>query len=105
MRRHPREAAVGLVLRAVDVAGPRRWRWLLVDEQSGAALAEHQVELDPDSAETEAFEDLHRFLRRRADPECRVASEAELLHRLGAWIGSVVLGERIGLAIATAAPV
>ena len=96
---------MGLVLRAVDVTGPRRWRWLLVDEQSGASLAEHQVELDPGAAETEAFEDLQRFLRNRADPERRVASEAELLHRVGAWIGSTVLGERIGLAIATAAPV
>lgn len=96
---------MGLVLRAVDVTGPRRWRWLLSDEHSGAALAEHRVELDPDSAETQAFEDLHHFLRSRADPERRVASEAELLHRVGAWIGSVVLGERIGLAIATAAPV
>ncbi|MGH4026901.1 MAG: AAA family ATPase [Pseudonocardiaceae bacterium] len=96
---------MGLVLRAVDVTGPRRWRWLLADEQSGASLAEHQVELDPGAAETQAFEDLYRFLLSRADPDRRVASEAELLHRVGAWIGSVVLGERIGLAIATAAPV
>ncbi|HEY2764317.1 MAG TPA: AAA family ATPase [Pseudonocardiaceae bacterium] len=77
----------------------------MADEQSGMALAEHLVELDPGAAETQAFEDLHRFLRTRADPDRRVASEAELLHRVGAWIGSVVLGERIGRAIATAAPV
>ncbi len=54
---------MGLVLQAVDVAGPRRWRWLLVDESSGVPLADHQVELDPQAAETEAFEDLYRFLR------------------------------------------
>ncbi len=94
-----------LVLRAVDVAGPCRWRWLLVDERSGVSLADHLVELDPGAAETEAFEDLYRFLRWRADPDRRVTSEAELVRQVGAWIGSVVLGERIGRAIAKAAPV
>jgi hypothetical protein len=63
---------VGLVLRAVKVTGPHRWRWLLVDESSGAPLADHQV---------------------------------ELLGRVGAWIGSVALGERIGRAMVNAAPV
>jgi tetratricopeptide (TPR) repeat protein len=99
------EVAVRLVLRAVDVAGPYRWRWLLVDERSGVLLADHVVELDPGADETEAFEDLDRFVRWRADPDRRVTSEAELVHRVGAWIGSVVLGERIGRVIATAAPV
>jgi len=94
-----------LVLRAVEVAGPHRWRWLLVDERSGAPLADHRVELDPGAAETEAFEDLYRYLRWRADPDRRVASEAELVARVGAWIGSDVLGERIGRAIVAAAPV
>jgi len=98
-------ARVGLVLRAVEVAGPHRWRWLLVDERSGAPLADHQVELDPGAAETKAFEDLYRYLRWRADPDRRVASEAELLSRIGAWIGSDLLGERIGRAIVAAAPV
>ncbi|MGH4017420.1 MAG: hypothetical protein ACRDSL_26550 [Pseudonocardiaceae bacterium] len=97
--------SVGLVLRAVEVAGPCRWRWLLIDEGSGVLLADHQVTLDPDAAETEAFGDLYRFLRWRADPDRRVSSEAELVRRVGSWIGSVVLGTRIGRAIATAAPV
>ncbi|MGH3826296.1 MAG: hypothetical protein ACRDQX_03855 [Pseudonocardiaceae bacterium] len=96
---------MGLVLRAVEVAGPHRWRWLLVDDSSGAPLADHQVELDPDSAAVEAFVELYRFLRWRADPDRRVASEAELLNRIGSWIGSVALGERIGQAIVCAAPV
>jgi len=94
-----------LVLRAVEVAGLHRWRWLLVDERSGASLADHRVELDPGAAETEAFEDLYRYLRWRAEPDRRVASEAELLGRVGAWLGSDVLGERIGRAIVAAAPV
>ncbi|MEO7196232.1 MAG: hypothetical protein ABIZ05_15710 [Pseudonocardiaceae bacterium] len=96
---------MGLVLRAVQVAGHHRWRWLLVDESSGTPLADHRVELDPESAEVEAFAELYRFLRWRADPDRRVASEAELLSRIGAWIGSVALGERIGRAIVSAAPV
>ena len=96
---------MGLVLRAVEVAGPHRWRWLLVDESSGVPLADHRVELDPRAAETDAFEDLYRYLRWRADPDRRVASEAELVSRVGAWIGSDVLGERIGRAIVAAAPV
>ena len=94
-----------LVLRAVDVAGPCRWRWLLVDERSGVMLADHRVELDPGAAETDAYGDLYRFLRWWADPDRRVISEAELVRRVGAWIGSVVLGERIGRIIASAAPV
>ncbi|MGH3979572.1 MAG: CHAT domain-containing protein, partial [Pseudonocardiaceae bacterium] len=96
---------VGLVLRAVEVAGRHRWRWLLVDESSGAPLADHRVELDPKAVETEAFEDLYRFLRWRAEPDRRVASEAELAARVGAWLDSEVLGEPIGRAIVAAAPV
>ncbi|MGH3754558.1 MAG: hypothetical protein ACRDRP_18030, partial [Pseudonocardiaceae bacterium] len=69
------------------------------------SLADHLVELDPGAAETEAFEDLYRFLRWRADPDHRVTSEAEWVRRVGAWIGSVVLGERICRVIAAAAPV
>jgi tetratricopeptide (TPR) repeat protein len=97
--------SVGLLLQAVEVAGPYQWRWLLVDEHAGTVLADHPVDLDPRALETEAFENLHRFLRWRADPDRRVASEAELVGRVGAWIGSVALGERVGRAIVAAAPV
>jgi hypothetical protein len=96
---------VRLVLRAVDVAGPCRWRWLLIDECSGALLADHAVKLDPSAVETEAFGDLYRVVRRRTDPDNWVSSEAEWVRRVGVWIGLVVLGERIGRVIATAAPV
>jgi hypothetical protein len=34
--------------------------WLLVDERSGAALADHPADLDPHAAETEAFTPLKR---------------------------------------------
>lgn len=96
---------MGLVLRAVDVVGACQWRWVLVDGRSGVSLAEHRVELDPDAAETAAFEDLYRFVRRGGDPKHSVAGETDLVRRVGEWIGSQVLGERIGRAIATAAPV
>jgi hypothetical protein len=96
---------VGLLLQAVDVTGPHRWRWLLVDERLGEPLSDHPVDLDPRASETEVFEDLYRFLRWRAAPDRRVASEAKLVGRVGAWIGSVALGEQVGRAIVAAAPV
>ncbi|HET8684384.1 MAG TPA: hypothetical protein VFM54_21295 [Micromonosporaceae bacterium] len=52
--------ATGLVLRAVEVAGPARWRWQLTDA-AGLTVADHQVELDPASSEFEAFCDLVRI--------------------------------------------
>lgn len=96
---------MGLLLKAVEVAGPYRWRRLLVDEGSGMALADHPVDLDPGASETEALGDLYRFLQWRADPDRRVVSEAEWVGRVGAWIGSSVLGEQVGRAMVAAAPV
>jgi hypothetical protein len=96
---------VGLLLQAVDVDGPHRWRWLLIDKRSGTALADHRVDLDPHGADTEAFEGLDRYLLWRADPDRRVVSETELVGRVGAWIGSMALGEQVGRAIVAAAPV
>lgn len=49
---------MGLLLQAVDVAGPLRWRWLLTDERTGAPKADHQVDLDPKAEEVAAFSDL-----------------------------------------------
>ena len=40
-----------------------------------------------------AFADLAGFLRREAVPDRRRASEAELVDRVGGWIGRQVLGE------------
>ncbi|TMM36454.1 MAG: AAA family ATPase, partial [Actinobacteria bacterium] len=96
---------MGLLLQALDVAGPWRWRWLLTDEASGAALADHTVAVDPaDEPEAAGFEDLPGFLRRRADPTRRVESEAELVAQVGAWAGERLLGQTVGDAIAAAAP-
>jgi hypothetical protein len=52
-----------------------------------------------------AFADLAGYLRRQADPGRRLASEAELIARVGRWIGQQVLGERVGRAMVEASPV
>jgi hypothetical protein len=71
--------------------GPTRWYWRLTTDQ-GAFLADHQVDLDPGSAEFEAFAKLDHYLRWQAAPDRQLDSEAELLGRLGRWIGEQVLG-------------
>ncbi|MGH8903906.1 MAG: CHAT domain-containing protein, partial [Egibacteraceae bacterium] len=96
---------VGLVdLEVLDYAGPTRWRWRLTGP-GGRFLADHEIDLDPAAAELEAFADLYSYLRAYAAPgDRRAASETELVDRVGAWIGEVVLGP-IGVAVAAEAPV
>src|SRR5437773_1774638 len=89
----------------MDVTDRWRWRWLLTDADAGTPLAGHQVELTPGEPELAALTDLHRYLRWQADPDRRVDSEAELLERVGGWLGTRVLGEAVGAAIVAAAPV
>ena len=98
-------AAVGLLLRVADFAGPRRWRWLLSDEGTGEPLADHEVRLDGAADEYVAFADLYRFLRWNAVPDRRAASEAEIVARVGAWAGREVLGGAVGRVIVGCAPV
>jgi hypothetical protein len=95
-----------LRLEVHEFASPARWRWLLTRPGSGAPLADHQVALDSGAGrECAAFADLYRYLRWNAVPDRRVASEAEIVARLGAWAGREVIGDRIGAAIVAAAPV
>ena len=96
---------MGLLLRAVDVAGPLRWRWLLADEQTGAPLADHRVDLDPASDEVVRFRDLHGYARWHAAPDQRTADESRIVTQAGAWAGHELLGETIGAAIVKATPV
>jgi tetratricopeptide (TPR) repeat protein len=96
---------VDLLLEAVDVAGPWRWRWLLTDERTGNPLADHQVNLDPAADQVRAFGDLYGYARSYAAPDRRAADEARIVSRLGAWAGEALLGERVGAAIVAAAPV
>jgi len=94
-----------LVLEAVDVASPLRWRWLLSDEVTGAPLADHSVALDAASDEVARFSDLYRYARWHAAPDQRTADESRIVAEAGAWAACVLLGERIGAAIIEAAPV
>ena len=94
-----------LVLQAVDVAGPWRWRWLLTDEESGRPLADHAVELDPAAGELAAFGDLYEYVSEHASPDRWDEDEARIVARAGAWAGRELLGEAIGAAMVADAPV
>lgn len=94
---------MALMLEAVDVAGPWRWRWLLTKEHSRRALADQRVQLDPDSAEVAAFADLYGHARWNAAPDRRMADEALAVHRAGEWAGRALLGEQVGAKIVAAA--
>jgi tetratricopeptide (TPR) repeat protein len=96
---------VSLVLRAVDVAGPWRWRWLLSDGESGLPLADHAVDLDPACDEVAVFGDLYEYVGVHASPDRWDEDEARIVARAGAWAGCSLLGERVGAAIVDAAPV
>lgn len=78
-------------LRTVEVAGPTRWRWVLSAE-SGGLLADHEVDLDADTVEYEAFCDLMGYLDRHRLPHDPVGSEAAAVDRLSAWISEHVFG-------------
>jgi hypothetical protein len=96
---------MSLILQAVDVRGPLRWRWLLTDEDTGNPLADHEVALDADAPQVRAFGDVYGYVRTYAAPDRRAQDEARLVADLGAWAGRVLLGERVGAAIVAAAPV
>ena len=95
----------GLVLSVAEFYGPRRWRWLLAEEDTGRPLADHDVNLPEAGDEYGAFTDLYRYLRWNAVPDRRTASEAQMVAQVGAWAGQQVLGQAIGEAIVAAAPV
>ncbi|WP_091212373.1 CHAT domain-containing protein [Geodermatophilus siccatus] len=94
----------GLVLEPLEVAGPTRWRWLLRTED-GEALASHEVAVPEADYEHRGFVDLYQFLRWESDLDRRLASEAELTARIGAWIGEHLLGPEVMEALFREAPV
>ncbi len=94
-----------LRLEVRDFEGPLRWRWLLSEEDSGAPLADHRVDLVGGPGEFAAFTDLYRYLRHCAVPDRRTASETEIAARVGAWASEVVLGRAVCDAVVEAAPV
>ena len=93
-----------LRLQMVDVTGPSRWRWLLSDGETGALLADHDVDLVPAPGEVARFQDLYGYSRLYAAPDRRVSDESLIVERAGAWGGRDLLGKSVGSAIvATAA--
>jgi len=94
---------LGLLLAAVDVAGPRRWRWLLTDEATGAPLADHQVDLENAPDEVARFADLYSYAWWRAAPDRRVADGATIVGEAGEWASRVLLGAQVVAAITAAA--
>src|ERR1700722_3357904 len=94
-----------LTLSISGIPSSERWRWLLSEADTGLPLAEFDAVLDRDAFEFAGFADLYRFLRWNTDPGRRVASEATLVERVGAWIGENVLGESITAAMVARAPV
>jgi tetratricopeptide (TPR) repeat protein len=93
-----------LRLRVEGFQDAEHWRWLLQDSQ-GKFVADHRVALDTTESEYQGFVDLAGFLRDRAVPDRRLASEAELVDRVGGWVGKQVLGEAVGRAIVAESPV
>lgn len=93
---------MALLLRAVDVAGPLRWRWLLTDERTGAPLADHQVDLRSAPAEVARFADLSGYVRSYAAPDRQVEDGIKIVSEAGAWAGAALLGEAVGDAIVAA---
>ncbi|MCP4664034.1 MAG: CHAT domain-containing protein [bacterium] len=76
-----------LHLQVTDYENVTRWRWVLNDARD-VFLADHEVKLDGDGPEARAFEDLPHYLRRYEI----TTPPAEILHRVGAWIGREVFG-------------
>ena len=94
---------MALLLSAVDIDGPLRWRWLLTDEETGALLADHPVFLDEDSAELERFQNLYGYVRWHAAPDRRVADEGRIVADAAAWAGQELLGGPVVRAVLAAA--
>jgi len=96
---------MGLLLEAVDVAGPWRWRWLLRDEETGNPVADHQVHLDPVSDEVARFRDLYGYVHSYAAPDRRTEDGKRFVTDAGKWAGRGLLGEAVGAAVVAEAPV
>ncbi|CAM5481572.1 CHAT domain-containing protein OS=Streptomyces glaucescens OX=1907 GN=SGLAU_15050 PE=4 SV=1 [Streptomyces glaucescens] len=85
-----------------DFTGLDRWRWELTGPD-GRVLARHEVRLDREAPQFEAFLDLPGYVRRNAAPDQRVAREREIVREVGAWAGERILGPAAEL-LADAAP-
>lgn len=91
-----------LRLEVTQFHGPARWRWVLKD-QDQETVAEHQVDVDTACWQFEAMQDLYAYLAWRAAPDRRLAHEAELVAKVGAWVGEHVFGP-VGVALGRRSP-
>jgi hypothetical protein len=91
-------------LEVQDFADLTRWRWVLIDEASGALLADHEVRLDPHDWQFEAFGDLTGYLSWHVTPDRGREDEERIVGEVGEWIGLEVLGPIAG-ALARERPV
>ncbi|GLY85984.1 CHAT domain-containing protein [Actinoallomurus iriomotensis] len=92
-----------LTLQVTEYDSPTEWRWALTG-LGAEFLADHEVHLAADSAEYQAFCDLHGYLKLKAARDRRLAHEAEILNDLGRWIAESVFGSAIGSALMFYAP-
>ena len=96
---------MGLLLEAVTVAGPLAWQWRLSDAETGEPLADHAVNIDPESRDLAIFADLDSYIYSYAAPDRRVDDGARFVRQAGEWAGRELLGEAVGAAILAEAPV
>lgn len=75
----------------MDVKSPSQWRWRLYDEHE-QLVATHHVELDENSSEYKAFQDLDKYVRCNRLPHDPLGSETQIVEWIGQWIGSQVFG-------------
>jgi hypothetical protein len=89
-----------LRLEAREFTSATRWRWVLLSSE-GTLLAEHEVRLDPESWQFEAFTDLHQYMWHAA-PDRFAADAARITAEAGDWIAAEVLGAPVTDALAEA---
>ena len=82
---------VELRLEVHDFAGPTRWRWVLTGP-GRKFLADHQVQLERNCWQFDAFTGLQEYLRWHVAPDRRIEQEAEIVASVGKWIGEHVFG-------------
>jgi hypothetical protein len=70
-----------------DYKGPTQWRWVLDDAQ-GNFLADHDVQLVDSSREYRGFLEPGRYI----NDQRPIVPAAELMARLGSWLGEQVFG-------------
>lgn len=79
-----------LRLEAREFTDATRWRWALHSSE-GTLLAEHEVRLDPESWQFEAFTDLHQYMWHAA-PDRFAGDAARIIAEVGEWIAAHLLG-------------